>query len=76
MLQEMEKIRKPGDLKGPTCYCVEIDVTVTEGCFTISTESKDIYTHEGRCCSRLSVHILLTFLLNMQNLGNVTGYKL
>ncbi|VDI57556.1 Hypothetical predicted protein [Mytilus galloprovincialis] len=40
--------QKPGDLKGPTCYCVHIDVEIENNNLEVYSKSNDVYKHTDR----------------------------
>ncbi|XP_071175248.1 uncharacterized protein [Mytilus edulis] len=40
--------QKPGDLKGPTCYCVDIDVEIENNNLEVYSKSNDVYKHMDR----------------------------
>lgn len=47
-LQKILTSQKPGDLKGPTCYCVDIDVEIENNNLEVYSKSNDVYKHMGK----------------------------
>ncbi|VDI39379.1 Hypothetical predicted protein [Mytilus galloprovincialis] len=47
----IETMKKPGDLVGPTCYCVDINVDIHSNFFEIESESKDVHRHADQICA-------------------------
>lgn len=62
-------MKKPGDLVGPTCYCVDINVDIHSNFFEIESESKDVHRHAGEfayfCIQRVYFHTFLNFEKNI-----------
>jgi hypothetical protein len=44
----MEKTKTSRDLSGPTCYCVDIDIEITDNTLVLYSKSVNVYKHAGK----------------------------